>query len=457
MTLSNREKKLLLALTVFGLLFAVVFFVFRPIYEKKDVAMSTLEQSRQELALLENNIINKQEQKKIIASLKDKVDFLQRVLPPAIYQENIIRALMDLSERHHLEVKTYNFDNVVKAPKYNPEKTSLEYIVENYDDSLLGTISKQMMQKRIEEIEENKQENEKNKQSWEQKVQSIKVNLSVEGSYNNIRAAIRELENNSNMIIITSYSFSKAQMDTNKKSRFDDDVTGNIALIYPYYYANEKLKDVCWKYETEFKRHNPFIYDKRWDALFKQEAPLDIAKYATSPISSVATEPIRSANSSITSTPTQTTTLGYDMPSPEVPKIKSDFYLMMNSPSSIQPRYMIGKTDARELELQSGRKDETMELKIVEKDGKFSFQYKSDLSAFPQTPPYYPFMPNYQDKIFVELKSSPRVDNGDMGSVRLSVDNQSTRQVYLVLKQDDVNRPRLILDSIGSNVKLVKK
>ncbi len=456
MNLSNREKKLLLVLGILLAVFLIGYFVYIPLVDERDAAQAELEQKKKDLAVLENKIVAKHEQKKIISSLKDKIEFLQRVLPPSMYQETVIRSLMKLSEKHDLEVTTYDFENVTILPKRNTSKSSLDDWVEEYNNRFDENFSDEVLVAQTNELkevfEQDKKEEKKEEVNWEDSVGTIEVNLTLEGSYKNIKAAMRELEATSNVVIVKSYSFTKDIEVMNQKlgssKKPEDNVTGNISLIYPFYYGNQKLKKICWDYESEFKLHNPFVYDERWEQLFYKEASLKS-------VVSAIYNPNNTGGGSTGNSSSRG--FGYDVREPEKPKVEPDFYLVMNPPTSIQPRYMIGKSDARELELQSGRKDEHMELKIVETNNKFSFQYKSDLSAFPQSEPYYPFTPNYKDKIFVKLQSSPRIDGNDLGSVRLKIDNQSSKKVYLILRGDDANRPRLIIESLGSNVTLMRE
>ncbi len=445
MTLTNREKKLILFLAIFGILVLFVYYFYLPLVDELEEQKSVLEQNKAELRIVEGSVLSVKEQKAIIASLKAKLDFLSRVLPPVIYQESVISSLMDLTDKHDLLIRSYTFPDFPTHPEKDKSKESLEIILNNYDDSILGNISKSMITKRAEEIngqgndnqDENQNENSSKNgdgtKNWKDVVKSINVELAVEGSYSDFKEAMTELETTNNLVIIKSYNFSK---DLSSKS---DKVIGNISLMFPYYYDNENLDDIFWNYKSKFELHNPFIYNDSWKDLFYQTREVVSKMRNESKLSRVE----YNKNSSV-QTQSQS-------------DIEPDFYVVLNAPSSIQPRYLIGRTGAREMTLASSKKDENLVLTIEKTESGYGFRYKNSLQVFPSPAELYPFTPKYKDKIFVNVQSSPRVDNVDVGIARIQIVNKTGKQIYLVMRAEDKGRPRLILEGSGSSVKMVNK
>lgn len=415
MRLTSREKKLLLFLLLVVIVGGGIYFFYLPAKDALDLEKSSLAQKKEELAQLESNILSVEQQKQIIDALRQKVDFLGRVLPPVLYQEDVLRKLMKVTDEHELIVRSYNFNEIDSGPKVRSDEEALETILSGYNDTLLGKMSKQMTKARFEEKEEGEEEI-----PWTEQIQKMEVTLTLAGKYANVQAAMKAMESMDNLAVVKTFSITK------DPTQSDDNVVGSLGLMLPYYYDNEKLETLQWKFESEFKEHNPFFY----------EMPNSGSRAIVDSIQIPANEQ------------SQVTTV----------KAKAqDFYVMMNAPSSIQARYYIGKSDAREMALPSPEKDESLFLILVKQGDAYGFRYGTSYQSFPLPGEFYPFKPQNDDAIYVQILSTPRIDSNDNGLGTLRIENKTGKPVKVLLRGDDIKNPRLLLKKDGGDVFLVNE
>lgn len=429
MRLTSREKVMLIGFIVVLIITGAIYYLYLPTYDLLQKERQSHENNRQTLANIERNILPIDQQMKLIDTFRQKVELMQKVLPPKLYQEDVLRKMTKVFDENKIEVTEYVFGSFKKAEKSDETQVALDKILSGYEDTMLDNFSKGMVEARFENAEST--ENDES-EGWENIVSTIDVTVSISGEYERVKNAIVAFENFENLVLVNNMSLAK---DINRKNI----VLGTLDLKFPYYYDNEVLERLDWLYESNFEEHMPFNYIVK-GSLADPDRPIINTSSPNFSLSDLAGDSSYSGiNQSIFNNFNSGTV------SSESTELKPDFELVMSAPTSINNNYFISKADQRDLSLYSRREAENITLTITESAGKLSFAYSTSFTSFPGVNEYYSFTPNYEDAVYVTVVSTPRVDEKDVGMGTVNVINKSTRPIKIFVKSDDVKIPRFVL------------
>ncbi len=439
MRLTSREKFMILGLCITLLLTGTVYYFYLPVYDSLQSEKKTLIENKNTLQYIENNILPIEQQLMLIENFRDKVDLMQKTLPPRIYQEEVIRNISEVMERNFVDVSEYSFGSEAMVKKDDSDEVAIDQILAGYEDTVLDSFSKNMVEARFENAS-NTDENEK--EGWEEIVSSIDVTLILIGEYENIKRAINDFENSPNLILLTDMSLFKVPSDENV-------VKGSVKLKFPYYYDNETLEKLDWAYYSEFEKHKPFDYIITGSSA-DPNRPIEIQSRVSSQDSGLSV-----LESVINSSGNADLPGLYDREAEASKQLDSDFEIVMSAPTSINMDYIITKGNERELSLMSQRENETLNLTVTESAGRYAFNYSNTFQDFPDENEYYAFVPNYDDAIYVSVVSSPRVNLKDIGMGILNVYNKTSKPLKIIVSTDDETLPRLVMGSQEGDISII--
>jgi len=139
----------------------------------------------------------------------------------------------------------------------------------------------------------------------------------------------------------------------------------------------------------------------------------------------------------------------------------NDFVMMLKSPTSELPTVTIGKAkdDSRESYIYSDNDDiESVEISFEEIDGSTYFKYKTTTSYYPRDNSLegMEFVSKSED-IVLEILSENRVGTYDNSGINLKVINNTSKNVEVIVKNDDASNPRVAVTSEGYTVNVTKK
>lgn len=430
MNISKREKFLL------GMLIAVLisFGYYKFLYVNQVARLEEVRVKRDELedkykSAMDSikNLALKEEEVKV---LKIDTTSKSRILYPAILQEKIILELDELLEKSALEANiAFNPIEIMKVEKLASEEllkteNSLQNIVDEYN----GTASNNDESKETNNGEsENSEDTSKGESEGESNssdesseegnsfnftTEQLKVSLTFNGSYEQIKEFIKLVENYERKVVITNITIT---------SKSESQLSGVMNLEF---HAVPKISDDDKSY-LEWTMKN--VYGK--DILFSSEA-------ASGAYASTIEE---SSNKE-------------DNP---------DFVMLVKSPSSELPTLTIGKAkdNLRESYIYSdNEKTEDVEITFNEDGDKIYYKYRNSESIYPteNTSLGKEFTSNSKN-IALEITSEGRVLSSDTSKVSLKVINNTSKDVEVIVKNDDIENPRVTVKSEGNTVKVTKK
>ena len=241
--------------------------------------------------------------------------------------------------------------------------------------------------------------------------EQLKVSVNFTGSYEEVKKFISSIENYERKIAITNISIT---------AKSQDELSGIMNLEF---HAIPKLSDEDDEY-LKWTLNN--VYGK--EILFSSGSAT--GAYAD----------LKDENSSTDVT---------------------DFAMLLKLPSSELPTLTMGKAkdDERETYIYSdNEKIEEVEMTLDEVDGKLYYKYKTSKS-------YYPKENSNEGKVFtanskdivLEILSEKRDVNFDNSGVKLTIVNNTSKNVEVIIRNDDTSNPRVSVTGKGNTVNVTNK
>lgn len=417
MKISKREKFLV------GILLALIitFVYYQFIYTKQ---VKILGEKRNEKAQVEEkyntvmrDIKSIDAKESEVKTLKASINEKTKRLYPIIMQEKIIIELDKLLNDNGLAGNiAFTPIEVAAVEKLKSEEISnVESSLKKYVDEYEGNevSSKENSTESVQGEETTQATEGKNSSDSEETTsEQLKVAINFNGSYTNLKSFIAALESYSRKIAITNISIT---------AKSQDELTGVMNLEF---YAVPKLSGEDEEY-LKWTLNN--VYGK--DILFSSGA-------ASGAYASTIEEQSNEEKA-------------------------KDFVMMIKPSSSELPTVTIGKAkdDLRESYITAdNEKIEDVEITFDHVDGKTYFKYKTSNSYYPKenTSKGKEFTPKSSD-IIVEILSEKRSETSDVSGVKLSVINNTSKKIEVIVKNDDTTNPRVFVTSKGNTVNITKK
>lgn len=416
MKISKREKYLLGILGTLIIVFAYYQFIYTKQVEKLNEKRAEKSNVEEQYNKVLNEIKSLEEKEEEVKTLKISAIEKSKILYPVIVQEKIIIEIDKLLNDSNLtgniafspievaEVEELKSAEIIKA------ESSLKEIVDEYERNT-KTSSEKEDTNSTDSTNSNTETNtvEGEKATSEQ----LKVAINFSGSYENLKKFIKSIEDYERKIVITNINIS---------AKSQEELSGVLSLEF---HGVPKLAGEDEEY-LEWTLNN--VYGK--DVLFSSG----------------------SASGAYANT----------IEEQSAEKDSNDFVMMLKSSLSELPTLTLGKAkdDLTESYIYSdNEKIEDVEITFEEADGKTYFKYKTSNSYYPKenTSVGKEFTPKTSD-IVLEILSEERSGTSDNSGINLTVINNTSKKVEIIIKNDDSSNPRVSVTSKGSNtVNITKK
>ena len=344
---------------------------------------------------------------------------------PTILQEKIIIELDTLLENSGLKANIAFSPMEVAAvqsfsiPLKPNNKSTLDTFVNEYKKENVPIINEEKINSddNVPETNEEKINSDENVdgQSGEQgehTLEQLKVAINFSGSYEALKKFIVEVESYDRIINITNISLTPSS---------ETDVNGSMNLEF---YAIPKLGEedmeyLKWTLKNTYGKDTPFS--------------------------------VGAANGAFSST-IETLTTETNV---------NDFVMMLRPETSELPTLSIGvaKDEMRESYIYSDNsKVEEVEIEFKEENGKLYYKYKTSQDKYPKdnTDLGKEFTTISID-IVMKIESEIRGSSNDNSGIKLKVINNTTKNVNIIVKNDDNTNPRVSIISEGGIVNITKK
>lgn len=330
---------------------------------------------------------------------------------PTILQEKIIIELDTLLENSGLKA------NIAFSPMEVAAVQSFSIPLKPNNKSTLDTFVNEYKKENVPIINEEKINSDDNVdgQSGEQgehTLEQLKVAINFSGSYEALKKFIVEVESYDRIINITNISLTPSS---------ETDVNGSMNLEF---YAIPKLGEedmeyLKWTLKNTYGKDTPFS--------------------------------VGAANGAFSST-IETLTTETNV---------NDFVMMLRPETSELPTLSIGvaKDEMRESYIYSDNsKVEEVEIEFKEENGKLYYKYKTSQDKYPKdnTDLGKEFTTISID-IVMKIESEIRGSSNDNSGIKLKVINNTTKNVNIIVKNDDNTNPRVSIISEGGIVNITKK
>lgn len=419
MNISKREKYLIGILAAVLICFAYYQFIYLKQVEKVNNKKEEKNQIEARYNEVMNAIANLDSLEEELKILKANVFGKSEKLYPLIMQEKIIleldTLLIDSGLSGNIAFTPVEVAPVEKmvSPEIEKIESSLKSFVDEYNNNVTNAEEGNTEDSASgENTSDSGSEEEVNTEGNSTTSEQLKVAINFSGTYESLKTFIASVQNYERKVVIPTITIA---------SQSEEELSGVMNLEF---HAVPKLSDEDKDYLT-WSLNN--IYGK--EILF-----------SSGEASGAYAQTIEEQSSE------------QDL---------NDFVMMLKSPTSELPTVTIGKAkdDSRESYIYSDNDDiEAVEISFEEIDGSTYFKYKTTTSYYPRDNSLegMEFVSKSED-IVLEILSENRVGTYDNSGINLKVINNTSKNVEVIVKNDDASNPRVAVTSEGYTVNVTKK
>lgn len=419
MNISKREKYLIGILLTVLICFAYYQFIYLKQVEKVNNKKEEKNQIEARYNEVMNAIANLDSLEEELKILKANVFGKSEKLYPLIMQEKIIleldTLLIDSGLSGNIAFTPVEVAPVEKmvSPEIEKIESSLKSFVDEYNNNVTNAEEGNTEDSTSgENTSDSGSEEEVNTEGNSTTSEQLKVAINFSGTYESLKTFIASVQNYERKVVIPTITIA---------SQSEEELSGVMNLEF---HAVPKLSDEDKDYLT-WSLNN--IYGK--EILF-----------SSGEASGAYAQTIEEQSSE------------QDL---------NDFVMMLKSPTSELPTVTIGKAkdDSRESYIYSDNDDiEAVEISFEEIDGSTYFKYKTTTSYYPRDNSLegMEFVSKSVD-IVLEILSENRVGTYDNSGINLKVINNTSKNVEVIVKNDDASNPRVAVTSEGYTVNVTKK
>lgn len=419
MNISKREKYLIGILAAVLICFAYYQFIYLKQVEKLNNKKAEKNQIEARYNEVMNAIANLDSLEEELKILKANVFGKSEKLYPLIMQEKIIleldTLLIDSGLSGNIAFTPVEVAPVEKmvSPEIEKIESSLKSFVDEYNNNVTNAEEGNTEDSTSgENTSDSGSEEEVNTEGNSTTSEQLKVAINFSGTYESLKTFIASVQNYERKVVIPTITIA---------SQSEEELSGVMNLEF---HAVPKLSDEDKDYLT-WSLNN--IYGK--EILF-----------SSGEASGAYAQTIEEQSSE------------QDL---------NDFVMMLKSPTSELPTVTIGKAkdDSRESYIYSDNDDiESVEISFEEIDGSTYFKYKTTTSYYPRDNSLegMEFVSKSED-IVLEILSENRVGTYDNSGINLKVINNTSKNVEVIVKNDDASNPRVAVTSEGYTVNVTKK
>lgn len=409
MNISNREKYLL------GILVTLIisFGYYKLIYTKQSAKLELKVEERNLLKEKYDNTVNS------INSLDDKIKEVENLaktlvertsnLYPEIMQEKIILELDSMLKASKLEGNIVFAETEIRslekliADKDGIYNSSVQDLVNEYNGEAVSQENNSKDSSNPEVSTETTEDTETTKAT----VEEMKVAIKFNGSYENVKSFVSELEKNERIIALTNITIIASSKDI---------LSGTMNIEY---HGVPKLTDEDSEYLKWTLKNT---YGK--EDLFSSGA-------ASGAYAVIASNEDKDVN---------------------------DFEMILRSIDSEMDSFSmrLSGDDKNTTTISSDEKDEEVEITLSEENGKLYYKYKNSESSYPLGYDYLQEFTSKSKDIIIDILSEKRTIESDTKKVKFKVINKTSKTVKVIVEKDDIESPRVDILTEGNKVNVTK-
>jgi len=407
--LSSREKIMVGGLAVIVAAYSIYNFVFMPKLSELKAQKERYEANIEFKSSLSSSISHKDSLSKRAEAINLVNREIQRAIPQCVHQEEVIVYLENVFKDNNINTSSITFADTGTQQddtKAKEEGYSVEQIMSEYD-KFLSEGKKIELKKYLsnpnsdEEEESGESKNEGSDKEKKSIVDALTVDISFSGSYSDLKNALLEIEQSMRKVLIKSVAMNNTEQS----------IMGTMTLEFPYYYENESQAEIEWNIVSSYGNSDPFMTGR-----------------------------LSLLNSSFASESKGQNTQG---PSEEKLPVQSDFYMVLKPASSDMPTVTMGKSPYRHTAVYDDI-NEFANLKLVVKQdkGKYMYRYENSISSYPAGGGFEE-MNVSGESITLTAYSMSRLNASDSSGAVLKIENNTDKQLQVIISRDDKTNPRL--------------
>ncbi|MGE4282254.1 MAG: hypothetical protein AB7G87_00895 [Clostridia bacterium] len=390
MRLSDKDKKLLVLLLLIAVLALTYYYIYTPFAKRLNMLKAEVGKLEAEYSILRSKTVQKSRLEAKLKFTSFEVDKLSKILPPNIFQDEVILILKELSDTTGVKLEDLSFtetapvilDENQKKPEYAQQKKLLEQGAS----------------------QENKKANEGSKQIEDSTGIVMEVNVKYTAGYEQLKTFLDRVINFEQKISVSDISFLNGS---------ENMLSGNIKMSF--YGFKDNTQEV-----------------PKWDSTVKNGKD-NIFEPFEGYIGTIAGS--KAVESGGNRQDTQQKVANISSP--------GDFYLALSPSSHDVPTVILYKNGKINSTIYGdGNEAEKVELHLDYKDGKYLYKYKTSYEAFPKDESKYEeFKPYNQKYMILNILAKNRLDDKDLSGANIDIYNNTP--LKLIVKQsDDDRRPR---------------
>ncbi|WHH59659.1 hypothetical protein [Petroclostridium sp. X23] len=410
MSLSDKDKKLLVLLGLIGVLAITYFYVYTPFVKK----LNTLKDEVLKLETNYNTLQGKSAQKSKVEAqmkiLRYEMDKLSSLLPPDIYQDKAIIIIKELGDITGVKLKDLSFSEVASMTSESTQKKTEPTLQQKILEEVLPSDDAQKDEKKTEE--EGKIPNNTGI--------TMEVKTNYTASYDQMKDFLAKVMDFEQKVIVSDITFSKDLQDT---------LSGSLKLTF-YGFKDSTRKVPGWESDVKQGKDNIFEPFEGYIEL-RQNTGVVLAGQDDQEESEKESKSIETVH---------------------------DFYISLGPSNHDVPTVIMYKSGKINSTVYGdGNGVEKVEFHIDYKDGKYLYRYKTTYGAYPKDESkYQEFVPQNEDYMILKISSKDRLDDKDLAGANIDIYNNAPIKL-IVQQKDDSQRPRAKISVKNGDVGIVNE
>lgn len=400
MNLTKREKNLLLLLFLV-ILFAIYYnLVLSPQLEKIRELKQNLENSQRQKTLVQNEIMSVNNMTREYKILNEKISGMYKRFLPEIIQEKIIIILDNMLTNSKLNAEKITFAEPRITTLDDKEEEKREEINE------IKSLVFDLLGEKKEEKPGNEEGQEDNSKSNLPKINTMDINISFSGSYENFINFLKEIESCDKEILV-----SQVNMVSNNTNM----LLGNIQLrLFSIPKIHTQDQDfLTWDIKGDYGKANPF-------------------------------------NSSLTVREQLNISNKND-------ETEYHFLMSVRPTSSDLPTIILGKADdnIRSTYVYADNPNvEDVDIYFYQNNDNYYFKYRTKGFTYPEDFNQFEQIELNNNEIMVKILSTYRNSSQDVSGAIVNIYNDTDKKVNVRIFNDDTERPRVYINKKRGHIKV---
>ncbi|GEM_PF-4165622 len=353
MALSKREKNLLTVLLVIGIFSLLYRFVYLPKLEQIEELDESISNGKNFYEEIDESVKNDDKFVEVLKAMKLKSSEIDRLLPVQIYQEEIMLYLERALEEFNIEATNISFsvgELSDGSDKAAVKGATIENLLTEYEKS--GQLVGPQIQS----------DSGDNSGEMGLEIKQFDVDISLSGTYNNLKSFMASIESNKRLIGIHGLEMFAGDSENG----MDEIIQGGVTLSFPFY-EDGKINELFWDVASAYGKQDLFADEPEYSSIYNYKP--DMKEFN-----------------------------------------RSDFYIFLDADRDDFPTVTFGKTPYNYTAIYSNSKEaEELRIQIKKEQSEYFYRLENKTSAFPfKSDEYESFTPS-DEGIYINVY--PRQDD----------------------------------------------